>query len=121
MSEAEFDPRHYRDNPQAIAQYLTEAFETNDLPTIMQCINRVMRAQNVQALAREAGLRRDRLYKTFGGDVNPQLGRAMELFEGLGVRFVVTPLPPRERPQRPKLGRPPKRTTADASKKRKSR
>lgn len=117
MSEAEFDPRHYRDNPQAIARYLTEAFETNDLPTIMRCINRMMRAQNVQALAREAGLRRDRLYKTFGGDVNPQLGRAMELFEGLGVRFVVTPLPPRERPPRPKLGRP-KRT--DASRKEKA-
>jgi probable addiction module antidote protein len=111
-SDAEFDPRHYRDNPRAIARYLTEAFETNDLPTIMQCINRVMRAQNVQALAREAGLRRDRLYKTFGGDVNPQLGRAMELFEGLGVRFAVTPLPPRERPERPKLGRPLKRKAA---------
>ena len=70
MSDAEFDPSHYRDNPQAIARYLTEAFETNDLSTIMQCINRVMRAQNVQALAREAGLRRDRLYKTFGGEVS---------------------------------------------------
>src|SRR6266404_5849686 len=56
MSDAEFDPRYYRDNPQAIARYLTQAFETNDLSTIMQCINRVMRAQNVQALAREAGL-----------------------------------------------------------------
>ena len=108
MSDAEFDPRHYRDNPRAIARYLTEAFETNDLSTIMQCINRVMRAQNVQALAREAGLRRDRLYKTFGGEINPQLGRVMGLFEGFGVRFAVTPLPPRQRAERPKLGRPQK-------------
>ena len=115
MSDAEFDPRHYRDNPQAIARYLTEAFETNDLSTIMQCINRVMRAQNVQALAREAGLRRDRLYKTFGGEIDPQLGRVMGLFEGFGVRFAVMPLPPRQRAERPKLGRPLKRKAATHS------
>jgi len=112
MSDAEFDPLHYRDNAQAIAKYLTEAFETNDLSTIMHCISRVMRAQNVQARAREAGLRRDRLYKTFGGEIDPQLRRVMELFEGFGVRFAVEPLPPRERPERPKLGRPLKRKAA---------
>src|SRR3982074_1782604 len=112
MSDAEFDRRHYRDNPRAIAQYLTEAFETNDLSTIMQCINRVMRAQNVQALAREAGLRLDSPPKTFGGEVNRQLGRGMGLFEGFGVRFAVTPLPPRQRAERPKLGRPLKRKAA---------
>ena len=37
----------------------------------LKAISRVMRAQNVQALAREAGLRRNRLYKTFGGEVDP--------------------------------------------------
>jgi probable addiction module antidote protein len=110
VSDAEFDPRRYRDNPQAIARYLGEAFETNDFSKIMQSINRMMRAQNVQARARVAGLRRDRLYKTFGGEVNPQLGRVMELFEGLGVRLTVTALPPRDRAERPKLGRPRKRT-----------
>jgi hypothetical protein len=36
----------------------------------------------------------------------------MGLFEGFGVRFAVTPLPPRQRAERPKLGRPLKRKAA---------
>ena len=65
-----------------------------------------MRAQNVVALAKNTGLRRDRLYKTFGGQVNPQLGRVMELFAGLDVQLIVKPLRPTNNPPLPKRGRP---------------
>jgi probable addiction module antidote protein len=101
----------FRENPSAIAKFLTEAFDQNDLGAVALAINSVMRAQNVVALAEATGLRRERLYKTFGGDVDPQLGRVMRLFEGLGVRLVVKPLKPNLKPKvtaRPKLGRPPK-------------
>lgn len=101
----------FRDNPEAIAEYLSEAFDTKDLGVVMLAINEVMRAQNVLQLAAAAGLRRDRLYKTFGGEVNPQLGRVMELFSGLDVQLVVKALPPKNRQPRPRLGRPPKQAS----------
>jgi probable addiction module antidote protein len=104
----DFDPAQFRENPKAIARYLTEAFDKNDLGAVVLAINLVMRAQNVLALAEATGLRRDRLYKTFGGNVNPQLGRVMELFAGLDVQLVVKPLPPKAKAPRPKLGRPSK-------------
>jgi probable addiction module antidote protein len=104
----DFDPAKLRENPTAIAGYLTEAFDKNDLGAVVLAINSVMRAQNVVALAEATGLRRDLLYKTFGGKHNPQLGRVMELFAGLDVRLVVKPLKPKEKPPRPKLGRPSK-------------
>ena len=100
--------RAFRDNPSAIAKHLSEAFDTNDLSVVTAALNTVMRAQNVMHLAIDTGLRRDLLYKTFGGDVNPQLGRVMELFRGLDVQLVVKPLPPRKKSPRPRLGRPPK-------------
>jgi probable addiction module antidote protein len=103
------DPAHYRDNPAAIAEYLTEAFEKNDLDGILNAIKFVMKAQNVKALSEAIGIRRDGLYKTFGGTgglKDPQLSRLLRLFEGLNVRIVVKPLPVRQRPSRPKLGRP---------------
>ncbi|MBR1192686.1 addiction module antidote protein [Bradyrhizobium sp. AUGA SZCCT0160] len=106
MSDDEFDPKLYRDNPGAIAAYLDEVFRKNDLPEVLIALNQVMRAQNVKAMARETGLRRDNLYKTFGGEIDPQLGRVMALFEGLGVRLSVMSVKPKERPPRPKLGRP---------------
>lgn len=96
----------FRDNPTAIAKYLTEAFRTKDLGGILLAINAVMRAQNVQQLAKATGLRRDTLYHTFGGDVNPQLGRVMELFAGMDVELTVKALSPSPKPPRPKLGRP---------------
>jgi probable addiction module antidote protein len=108
MSNEEVDRAEFRDNPIAISRYLTEKFAENNLEEILGAIKLVLRAQNVQAIARETGLRRDRLYKTFGGDVDPQLSRVMALFEGFGVRFAVISLPARDLPARPKLGRPPK-------------
>jgi probable addiction module antidote protein len=104
------DPAEFRDNPIAIAEHLTEAFSTNDLDAVLRAINLVMRAQNVLALAEEAGLRRDRLYATFGGKVNPRLGRVMELFAGLNVQLIVKPVRPKDKAPRPKLGRPLKDT-----------
>jgi probable addiction module antidote protein len=106
-SEA-FNIKDLRDNPVAIAKHLNKAFATKDLRFILEAIKIAMRAQNVLALAGSTGLRRDRLYHTFNGEVNPQLGRVMELFAGLDVRLTVKPVAPKEKPPRPKLGRPPK-------------
>ena len=105
------DRNKYRENPHAIAKYLTEAFEKNDLNGILDAIRSVMKAQNVKALSEAIGIRRDGLYKTFGGTGglrDPQLSRLLRLFEGLDVRIEIEPLPVQKRPARPKLGRPPK-------------
>src|SRR5258706_286458 len=59
------DPQKLRDNPIAIAEYLTEAFEKSELSGILDAIKSVMQAQNVKQLAEITGMRRDGLYKTF--------------------------------------------------------
>jgi probable addiction module antidote protein len=102
------DPKKYRDNPGAIAEYLTEAFEKNDLGTALRAIQSVMQAQNVQALSEVSGLRRDSLYRSFRGKADPLFSRVLSLFAGLDVRIAMQPLQPREKPPRPKLGRPPR-------------
>ena len=106
MSDRKADAKLFRDNPEAIAAYLSEAFEKNDMDIIVSAINRVMRAQNVQAIAKEAGLRRDKLYRTFGGGTEPYLYRVMALLDAMGVGLTVKPMPPRPIPPRPKVGRP---------------
>jgi probable addiction module antidote protein len=113
--QEDLNPKALRDNPAKIAQYLSEALSTDDLPTILGAFRDVLRAQNVAAFAREAGLRRDRLYKTFGGDIDPDFSRVLKLLEGAGVQFTVkerTAL--KSKPDRPKLGRPRKRIDPSA-------
>ena len=75
-----------RDDPAAISAYLTEIFKENKIGPIRDGLSAVMQAQNVQMLARDAGLRRDTLYRTFGGRTDPQLSRVLKLFKALNVR-----------------------------------
>jgi probable addiction module antidote protein len=99
----------FHDNPEAIARHLTESLAKNELATILQALNQILVGQNVMAVARESGLRRDKLYRTFGGRVDPTLGRVLALLGALNVRLVAVPWLSRSVPTRPKLGRPPKR------------
>src|SRR6202790_220922 len=101
------DPGRYRDNPTAIAEYLTEILMKNDLAILVQAIGNVMRAQNVKALSEETGLRRENLYRMFAGHRDPTLGNTMKILASFGVQLAVEPRTSiKGKPQRPKVGRP---------------
>jgi probable addiction module antidote protein len=104
------DPAEYRDNPVAIARYLTDALEKNELGRALSAIESVLKAQNVQALSEVTGMRRENLYRMLRGESDPLFSRILRLLDGLNVCFEVRGLPSRDRPlpPRPKLGRPPK-------------
>jgi probable addiction module antidote protein len=103
------DAKQLRDNPALVAYFLNQAFETDDLPTILKALREALRAQNVSAISRATGLRRDRLYKTFDGDTAPDFGRILKVLEGLGVQLTVKERTVmRPQPPLPRLGRPPK-------------
>jgi probable addiction module antidote protein len=93
MSKSQPDPNRFRDNPPEIAAYLTAAFAENDLAEVLKALNLVMRGQNVKALAKRAGIRREPLYRSFGGEVNPHFSRVIELLHALGVRIQIAPMP----------------------------
>jgi probable addiction module antidote protein len=119
LKTTKLDPKTYRDNPDAIAQYLTEVFKKNDISEILRAIQSVMQAQNVQQLSEITGLRRDNLYRTFRGGADPLFSRVLTVLSGLDVRLVLQPLPAREKPTRPKSGRP--RSSKETSRLAKSR
>ena len=101
------DPGRYRDNPTAIAEYLTETLKKNDLAVLVRAIGNVMRAQNVKALSEETGLRRENLYGMFRGHRDPTLGNTMKMLASFGVQLAVKPRASiKIKPPRPKLGRP---------------
>jgi probable addiction module antidote protein len=53
-----FDASEYLDSPEAIAAYLSEAFETNDPGFVTDAIGIVARARGMSALAKDTGLSR---------------------------------------------------------------
>ena len=98
MLESELHIENLKANPDAIASYLSEVFEKNDHAAVVEALQRVLRAQNVQAIARSSGMRRENLYKTFDGEVDPRLSRVMALVSALGLSFTVKALPPHTPP-----------------------
>ena len=98
--------RHLRDDPKSIADLLNNSLKKHDMEPVLKALRDIVLAQNVMALARETGLRRDKLYGTFGGDVDPALSRVLKLLWGLNIRIVAVPGPSKPQPIRPKLGRP---------------
>ena len=108
MSKRSSPESKLRDNQIAIAESLTAAFDTNDLKVIVEALKRAMLSQNVMALAESAGIRRESLYRTFGGIVDPKLGNVIKLLVALNVKLLVIPVPSKPLAPRPKLGRPKK-------------
>ena len=106
--------RKLKDDPGQIAIYLTHALATDDLAVILAAFRDALRAQNVMAFSRATGLRRDRLYKTFGGSIDPDFSRVLQLLEGFGVQLAVHQrADAKPRPPLPKLGRPKRNSTKE--------
>jgi probable addiction module antidote protein len=86
-----FDAADYLDSPQAIADYLSEAFETGDDEYIAMAIGTVARAQGMSAVAKEAGVSRENLYRALSDGGKPEFSTVMKVLGALGVRLVAQP------------------------------
>src|SRR5689334_9602438 len=98
--------RRFGDNPDAIAQYLTEAFAENELAPVLRALAQIVRGQNVKALARKTGMGREGLHRSFAGEVQPDLGRLLGLLNALEVRLVAVPEASKRTTARSKLSGP---------------
>jgi probable addiction module antidote protein len=92
MAKAQrFDAAEYLDSPEAIADYLTEAFDTGDGEFIAQAIGTVARAHGMTSVARAAGLSREHLYRALNTGGNPELDTVMKVLSALGVQLAAKP------------------------------
>ena len=67
MTEPIYDygPAQALDGPEAIAVFIADALDTGDAAYIAKAMGVVARAERMVELAKEAGLTRDQLYKSF--------------------------------------------------------
>lgn len=76
--------------------FLEAAFEeAGDDPTyIAQAIGTVARARGMTELARETGLAREALYRSFSPNGNPSLATLMKVANALGFQLTLQPIKP---------------------------
>ena len=86
-----FDAAEYLDSREMIAEYLTEALETDDAAFIAKAIGTVARAQGMGAVADATGLSRENLYRALSGDTKPEFETIRKVLGALGVQLVAKP------------------------------
>lgn len=86
-----FDMAELLDSGQAIAEYLTIVLEENDASALAEALGTVARARGMTAVAEDAGLAREALYKALRSGAHPRFETIQRVMAALGVRLAAVP------------------------------
>lgn len=80
-----YDPAEDLTSDEAISVFMADAFETNDAGYIAHALGIVARAKGMAEIARETGLSREQLYRSFSDKGNPTLKTTLAVMKALGI------------------------------------
>ncbi|WP_163272837.1 addiction module antidote protein [Chelativorans alearense] len=86
-----YDPAEDLDSEEAIATFMAAAFETHDAGYIAHALGVAARAKGMTEIARETGLSREQLYRSFSARGNPTLKTTLAVMRALGVDVTAKP------------------------------
>ena len=82
-----YDPAEDLGSDEAIAVFMAEAFQTNDVAYISHVLGVVARANGMAQIAGQTGLSREQLYRSFSKKGNPSLKTTLAVMKALGVEL----------------------------------
>ncbi len=86
-----FDPAELLDSDETIAAFMADAFESGDAGYIAQALGVVARARGMSEIARETGLSREQLYRSFSARGNPTLKTTLAVMKALHIDLTAKP------------------------------
>lgn len=87
-----FDAADYLDSPDARADYMAAALEEGDAAEIRRALNSVARSLGMAAVAQQAGLGRESLYKALSETGNPEFATVLKLMKAMGLKLSALPM-----------------------------
>jgi probable addiction module antidote protein len=87
----EFDAARYLDHEEVIAEYLAACLEDPNPEVFLAALGDVAKARGIAQLAKDTGLGRESLYKTFSSGTKPRFETIMKITKALGVPISVKP------------------------------
>lgn len=82
-----FDPAELLSSDEAIAAFMADAFESGDAGYIAHALGVVARARGMSEIAKETGLSREQLYRSFSERGNPTLKTILAVLKALGIEL----------------------------------
>ena len=86
-----FDITEVLDSDEAISEYLSQVLADNDSDELIRALGHVAKAKGMAAVAKEAGLGRESLYKALAPGAHPRFDTVLRVCSALGVRLVAQP------------------------------
>ena len=86
-----FDAADTLDDAASQAELLTDAFATGDAGYIANALGIVARARGMTAVAQEAGITREALYRSLSSEGDPRLTTLLGTVRALGLELTVRP------------------------------
>jgi probable addiction module antidote protein len=80
-----YDPAEDLGSDEAVAIFMAEALQTNDVAYIAHAVGVVARAKGMAQIAEQTGLSREQLYRSFSERGNPTLKTTLAVMNALGV------------------------------------
>lgn len=86
-----FDAADYLDSEEAITAYLNAILEENDDALLAEALGDIAKAKDMTQIARDAGIRRESLYKALRSGASPRFDTINRVLGALGVKLVAVP------------------------------
>jgi probable addiction module antidote protein len=87
MKTKPFDAADHLDNPEVIAAYLSEAFESGDPRLVKRALGAVARRFGMSKVADKAHRSRPSLYRALTASGNPEFDTVMRALNAMGVQL----------------------------------
>ena len=86
-----YDPAAALIDDEEIAAFMADAVETGDAGYIAHALGIVARAKGMTQIARDTGLSREQLYRSFSEAGNPTLKTTLAVMKALGIDLTAKP------------------------------
>lgn len=87
VSTRTWDAADHLQSRDDMADYLDAALEDGDAAVVAAALGDIARASGMTAIAREAGLGRESLYKALSPGGNPEFATVLKVVRALGLRL----------------------------------
>jgi len=84
---SQFDIAKYLDSKEIVAEYISQILKDGDTNELISAIGDIARAKGMTQIAKDTGLGRESLYKTFNNKSKPKFETIIKVLASFGVRL----------------------------------
>ncbi len=85
-----FDVAQYLDDKDVIAEYLSQILADGNIDELLIALGNIAKAKGMTQIAKDTGLCRESLYKTFNPKSKPKFDTIMKVMDSFGVKIQIS-------------------------------